>query len=260
MIPDRLLQLTLPAAASVGAMGLMIFLTACSHTVRRPQKRYFLIIHCTVIAVVLTQYLSRLLEQAPPSLLPFALLIQVFSCLLIPVVPVVFSSVIQGYGRARILLPGYGLYAVIVVLSLKYPILFSVDGQGSPVRAWGYGIYILACLISTVYLIRQVWQTCTAHQHLSRITVVLLLGFLLIGTAVELFVPGVYTGCVSLSFSSVFCYLYFTEQQLQQDGLTGLLNHSTYLRRMEDISLGATLILFDVNKFKDVNDTCGHLF
>ena len=62
-----------------------------------------------------------------------------------------------------------------------------------------------------------------------------------------------------------------THHQLSQsatrDGLTGLLNHKTFLERFEkeinrsnrfEHELG--LIFFDIDKFKSVNDTYGHLY
>lgn len=56
-------------------------------------------------------------------------------------------------------------------------------------------------------------------------------------------------------------------QSATRDGLTGLLNHKTFLERFEkeinrsdrfDHEMG--LIFFDIDKFKSVNDTYGHLY
>ena len=53
-------------------------------------------------------------------------------------------------------------------------------------------------------------------------------------------------------------------QAARQDSLTGLLNHKTFRNLLED-SLpaeiaGGAMIFFDVDKFKDINDTYGHAF
>ena len=64
--------------------------------------------------------------------------------------------------------------------------------------------------------------------------------------------------CVTLL--SVLYFIYCNEMWNQLDGLTGLLNQSSYLNRTEEMRYsGGVLIVFDVNDFKMVNDDYGHL-
>ena len=45
----------------------------------------------------------------------------------------------------------------------------------------------------------------------------------------------------------------------QLDGLTGLLNQKSYLNTTASLSKSGTLIVFDIDDFKGVNDHYGHL-
>ncbi|WP_283231516.1 GGDEF domain-containing protein [Fusibacillus kribbianus] len=43
------------------------------------------------------------------------------------------------------------------------------------------------------------------------------------------------------------------------DGLTGLLNQNSYLNKTDALSQNGTLIVFDIDDFKKINDNYGHL-
>lgn len=45
----------------------------------------------------------------------------------------------------------------------------------------------------------------------------------------------------------------------QLDGLTGLLNQNSYLNKTDALSQNGTLIVFDIDDFKKINDNYGHL-
>lgn len=65
---------------------------------------------------------------------------------------------------------------------------------------------------------------------------------------------------LSLAMTAIFLFVFYSEMVQQLDGLTGLINRHAYeicLSQQED---ACAIIYFDVDKFKDINDTYSHTF
>lgn len=62
-----------------------------------------------------------------------------------------------------------------------------------------------------------------------------------------------------VSFATVLLYVYCLEMWQRMDVLTGLLNQNSYLNKTASMFQNGTLIVFDVDDFKQGNDTYGHL-
>ena len=75
--------------------------------------------------------------------------------------------------------------------------------------------------------------------------------------AVPIFLAHVTWLCVSLLAILFLTYCNGMWQQL--DGLTGLLNQNSYLNKTDALSQNGTLIVFDIDDFKKINDNYGHL-
>ena len=98
------------------------------------------------------------------------------------------------------------------------------------------------------------------YQNSSPLIFGLILGFLFLSTVVQILTPGRYLSWTCVSVIAILYYICCTELWLQVDELTGLLNHGAYLHRMKELPAECTLVLFDVDQFKEVNDGHGHLF
>ncbi len=62
--------------------------------------------------------------------------------------------------------------------------------------------------------------------------------------------------CATVAFG-IF-YIYYSSFINQIDILTGILNRKCYDSQLYDIKTNAILLMFDLNKFKEINDTHGH--
>ena len=64
---------------------------------------------------------------------------------------------------------------------------------------------------------------------------------------------------LSITLLSILYYTYCNGMWQQLDELTGLLNQNSYLNKTLSLSQNVTLIVFDIDDFKQVNDNYGHL-
>jgi diguanylate cyclase (GGDEF)-like protein len=80
------------------------------------------------------------------------------------------------------------------------------------------------------------------------------------GTSVQVIWPQVHASWLTVSLSLVLYYAYFCMLTETQDSLTGLLNRNVYDRHTKDLrpDLSGTVIIFDLDNFKDINDQFGH--
>lgn len=62
------------------------------------------------------------------------------------------------------------------------------------------------------------------------------------------------------AFMTIFIYIFYVDVLQKSDALTGLLNRVSYINSIANISKHATILYFDINNFKTINDVYGHLY
>ena len=71
--------------------------------------------------------------------------------------------------------------------------------------------------------------------------------------------PQIHVTWLCVTLLSILYYVYCNIMWQELDGLTGLLNQSSYLNKTASLNQDAILMVFDLDDFKDINDQHGHL-
>lgn len=178
---------------------------------------------------------------------------------LTPMIPVLCGGSISQFKRKNpvllLLLIGYW---IILILSPKLGTIFYVDARNIYHRSDLYGIYIVMYLICIMYLFVETCLLTIHYQNKNKIQLYIIFTFLIIGTSIQVLSPSIRITWLCVTFTAFFYYSYCNELLQQMDGLTMLLNHNSYLREIKTLRKDITLVLFDVDNFKDINDTWGH--
>lgn len=153
--------------------------------------------------------------------------------------------------------------ALVLILNFFIPLVFSVDSQGIYRREKGF-IYLLVVGLAIAF--DGVLVSYRARFRSDRIKFFLVWAFLapaLLGRVIQTAWYGVSTAVPFLAISVSCCALCLQNERLNRDSHTNLYNRA-YLYALESrLSKHAThaytIIFLDINSFKSINDTYGHV-
>lgn len=121
-------------------------------------------------------------------------------------------------------------------------------------------IYVLCSIYAFVVLIYANYKNARIYQKGDKIYLYGLYFLVLFGNVVQIAFPNILViwGCISISL--VLYYIFLRELQFKYDPLTNTLNRHVFERAMEELTYfeEATVIVFDLNNLKNINDTYGH--
>ena len=155
------------------------------------------------------------------------------------------------------------LMAVIALINMFYPIIFTVDSQNVYHRLpFSYTYYI----VDIGYVFFSIWIYRSYEKRYGKIRffpLFLMLGPIILGCAIQVIFYGVSLMWVSTAVGLTAIHMSIQNEFSYLDKLTGLYNRA-YLDYMlenstrERNNLGG--IMIDVDYFKDINDTYGHSY
>ncbi len=158
-------------------------------------------------------------------------------------------------------------HTVLVCVALNFLVSFSAffsnlifyyDSQNIYHRGSLYFIHFILVIISVLILLMNTFRLGLKYQ--SKNNYILILDFIifLVGLLTHFIFRGVWILWISVSIAITLVYIYYSSLVNQIDVLTGILNRKCYDGQLYDLNNNAIIIIIDVNKFKEINDTLGH--
>ncbi len=234
---------------------------ACDDALNKFIKNIFSIAYILILIIYIFEWLAAYLEKTTTStqfITTFSMGIVLF---LAPSITAIITWGIDDKKSTAL------SFMVISIITLSFiagfsglftDVIFYYDHQNIYHRGEYFFAHIILSIISSLLLLINTLRIGVRYQN--RNNYILILNFLLfLGTlVVQFFFDGVWIMWLSYIFAIGFTYVYYSSLVNQIDVLTGILNRKCYDSQLYDIDTNAIIIIFDVNKFKQINDTLGH--
>lgn len=156
---------------------------------------------------------------------------------------------------------------IVLLFNAFYPFIYGIDANCVYYRGPQYwiegtiaGVYFCLMLASDlVTLFRKKSDT----EDIILISICYLLPIL--GSLFQVMNQGWYAIWPSVSLTTILYFLYIRVQDGKRDQITGLLNRMTFSKRISQLNKkgrlsAVTVGVFDINSFKSLNDSYGHIY
>ncbi len=233
----------------------------CDDALDKSKKNIFSIAYTLILITFIFEWLAAYLEKNYSSM---QLITTVSMGLVLFLAPSITALVTWGLEDNKtkrltfVVISIITLSFIIGVSGLFTDVIFYYDEQNIYHRGEYFFVQIILSVISASLLLINTIKIGKKYQN--RNNFILLLNFtLFLGTLVVQFLfNGVWIMWLSYIFAIGFTYVYYSSLVNQIDVLTGILNRKCYDSQLYDINTNALILMFDVNKFKQINDTLGH--
>ena len=188
----------------------------------------------------------------------------VFGFALTPVILIVLVSIldVKILRIYKLLMLPSILNMLITVLSPWLGFIFYVDANGHYERGSLFFIFIIAYIINLLILLISTIRTGQKYHYPIKAKITALSFFAVAGTSIQLIFPFVYASWHCVTLSLLLYYLLLSEFDGSFDTLTGLHNRAAFEKTANklDGEKPYSVIVMDINNFKDINDAYGHDF
>lgn len=221
-------------------------------------KKLSIIVCLLIGSASLGECIGLLTNGASASLIPlhaFAKLIEFCATTLIGItVAVAYGAV----SKPKIAIVIAAAHAILECIALYFGWIFLIDSENIYHREKLYWIYVLAFAGSLIYGLVCIIRNDKKYHNQTDCALILTFVLLITGISIQLMNSDIRIDFLCVTIANMILYNRYCKVILQVDALTHLLNRRCYETNIGSLNSDALLLFFDVNKFKQVNDTYGH--
>ena len=240
-------------------LGIMSILMKYNETLNIRQRRWFIGAFLLIAVISALEIITILVDREATACRWLNITANYLGFGLTPAVAIFLASAFDKNLNTKYALLAEGVYLLLLAASVPFRIVFYVDQDNQYMRGDYFWIYPVIYFASILYLVGTTLIAAGKYQNKSKNTLYLIAVFLLACTTIQVVFPEIHVTWLCVSLLSILYFTYCNGMWQQLDELTGLLNQKSYLNKTAALSTDVTLIVFDVDDFKQINDNYGHL-
>lgn len=152
------------------------------------------------------------------------------------------------------------VHVVIEIISAFFGGIFYIDETYMYHHGNMYWLYIVVYMVSIAFYFQKAYMFSKKYQNRNAYVLILILGFMASSIIIQSILPNLRLDWITIAVASAFMYIYYNEITQHIDGLTQLLNQRSFFSYTTNLSMAATILVFDVDNFKSINDNYGHQY
>ena len=244
----------------VFALGIMCIHTKYSETLSQQKRNWFIRSFALIIVISVLEVITIVVDHGPASFRWVNIIANYLGFGLTPAASIFLAFALEKNRSITYAMIVEGVYLVLLAVTFPLKPIFCVDQNNQYIRGDFFGIFLAVYFAGTLYFLAMTLRVAARYQNKSRTSIYLIAAFLLLGTMVQVAFPQVHVTWLCVSLLSILYFTYYNGMWQQLDELTGLLNQKSYLNQTASLSQDGTLVVFDIDDFKHINDGLGHQY
>ncbi|MGN0804618.1 MAG: GGDEF domain-containing protein [Candidatus Coproplasma sp.] len=177
------------------------------------------------------------------------------------VTPFISLTASKAYGKAKFYYATLIIATVNIVLqivSIWTGWIFVIDSANVYHRMGLYWIYIIFFALSIIYCIYSIIIGNKQYRFGIDATLIAALLLIIAGITIQMIESDIRVDFLTIAIGNVILYVRYGNSIMRIDSLTKLFNRRCYEIYLLSAPKTSSIIFFDVNNFKDINDKYGH--